>query len=114
MNAFKNTVCCSRCDNTRYYYVLQACLIGQGNLLGEPVPIERAAEHIFGLVLMNDWSARDIQKWEGVPLGPFNAKNWVRVEGGERDLEVAEYEKKTGTGEGEAGQWEMRACLLGP
>ena len=56
---------------------LQACLIGPGNAHGEPIPIERAPDHIFGLVLMNDWSARDIQKWEGVPLGPFLAKNWV-------------------------------------
>eukprot|EP00798_Chlamydomonas_sp_ICE-L_P028732 gene28732-31909_t len=54
-----------------------ACLIGPGNTLGEPIPIEKAAEHIFGLVVMNDWSARDIQKWEGVPLGPFLAKNWA-------------------------------------
>lgn len=44
--------------------------------LGEPVPINEADKHIFGLVLMNDWSARDIQKWEYVPLGPFLAKNF--------------------------------------
>lgn len=43
--------------------------------LGQPVPIERADEHIFGMVLVNDWSARDIQKWEYVPLGPFGSKN---------------------------------------
>ncbi|XP_043199559.1 fumarylacetoacetase-like [Amphibalanus amphitrite] len=48
---------------------------GQGNALGDPVPIERAQDHIFGMTLMNDWSARDIQKWEYVPLGPFTAKN---------------------------------------
>jgi fumarylacetoacetase len=41
------------------------------------VPIDRADEHIFGLVLVNDWSARDIQKWEYQPLGPFNAKNFA-------------------------------------
>lgn len=52
-------------------------LTGNGNLLGEPIPVERAREHIFGLVLVNDWSARDIQKWEYVPLGPFLAKNWA-------------------------------------
>ncbi|MDZ7772541.1 MAG: fumarylacetoacetase [Balneolaceae bacterium] len=52
-------------------------LTGGGNLLGEPIPVERAREHIFGLVLVNDWSARDIQKWEYVPLGPFLAKNWA-------------------------------------
>ena len=53
-----------------------AFLIGPGNSLGEPVPIDRAADHIFGLVLMNDWSARDIQTWEYQPLGPFLAKNF--------------------------------------
>jgi fumarylacetoacetase len=50
--------------------------IGSGNALGEPIPIAQAEEHIFGLVLVNDWSARDIQKWEYVPLGPFLAKNF--------------------------------------
>lgn len=46
------------------------------NALGRPVPIGQAENHIFGYVLMNDWSARDIQTWEYVPLGPFNAKNF--------------------------------------
>jgi fumarylacetoacetase len=50
--------------------------IGTGNVLGEPISIDQAAEHIFGVVLVNDWSARDIQKWEYVPLGPFLAKNF--------------------------------------
>jgi fumarylacetoacetase len=53
-----------------------AFLIGSGNLLGKPVLIDRAIDHIFGLVLMNDWSARDIQAWEYQPLGPFLAKNF--------------------------------------
>lgn len=48
---------------------------GPGNKLGEPIPINRAQDAIFGYVLMNDWSARDIQRWEYVPLGPFGAKN---------------------------------------
>ncbi len=52
-------------------------LTGDANVLGEPLPIEEAKKHIFGLVLVNDWSARDIQKWEYVPLGPFLAKNWA-------------------------------------
>jgi fumarylacetoacetase len=51
-------------------------LIGPGNELGRPIPIAQATEHIFGLVLVNDWSARDIQAWEYVPLGPFLAKNF--------------------------------------
>ena len=48
----------------------------KGNDLGQPVPVNQADEHVFGYVLMNDWSARDIQVWEYVPLGPFNAKNF--------------------------------------
>jgi fumarylacetoacetase len=52
------------------------CLIGPGNELGEPIPADRAVDHIFGLALVNDWSARDIQRWEYVPLGPFLAKNF--------------------------------------
>ena len=52
-------------------------LVGPGTELGAPVPIERAADHIFGLVLVNDWSARDIQQWEYVPLGPFLGKNFA-------------------------------------
>ena len=51
-------------------------MIGRGNALGEPIPIEKADEHIFGVVLMNDWSARDIQAWEYVPLGPFLGKSF--------------------------------------
>ncbi|KAK5100474.1 hypothetical protein LTS08_005223 [Lithohypha guttulata] len=47
------------------------------NQMGQPVPIAEAEENIFGLVLLNDWSARDIQAWEYVPLGPFNAKNFA-------------------------------------
>ena len=59
------------------YELEMAFLIGPDNLLGKAVPIERAANHIFGLVLMNDWSARDIQAWEYQPLGPFLAKNFA-------------------------------------
>jgi fumarylacetoacetase len=51
--------------------------VGPGNALGQPVPVGEAEEHIFGLVLVNDWSARDIQRWEYRPLGPFLAKNFA-------------------------------------
>jgi len=51
-------------------------LIGPGNGLGEPISMAQAEEHIFGLVLVNDWSARDHQTWEYQPLGPFLAKNF--------------------------------------
>jgi fumarylacetoacetase len=58
------------------YELEMAFLIGLPNSLGEPVPIDRAVDHIFGFVLMNDWSARDVQAWEYQPLGPFLAKNF--------------------------------------
>jgi fumarylacetoacetase len=51
--------------------------VGPGTRLGEPIPIDRAPDHIFGMVLVNDWSARDIQAWEYVPLGPFLSKNFA-------------------------------------
>jgi fumarylacetoacetase len=51
--------------------------VGRGNELGTPVPLEEAEAHIFGLCLLNDWSARDIQAWEYQPLGPFLAKNFA-------------------------------------
>ncbi|ULC60938.1 fumarylacetoacetase [Flaviramulus sp. BrNp1-15] len=54
-----------------------AFITTDANDLGEPIPIAEAEEYIFGLVLLNDWSARDIQKWEYVPLGPFLAKNFA-------------------------------------
>ncbi|KAF3349236.1 hypothetical protein VdG2_02672 [Verticillium dahliae VDG2] len=50
--------------------------VSRGNALGAPVAVADAEDSIFGYVLMNDWSARDIQQWEYVPLGPFNAKNF--------------------------------------
>lgn len=53
-----------------------AAFVSTPNKLGQPVSVDEAEDHIFGLVLMNDWSARDIQAWEYVPLGPFNAKNF--------------------------------------
>ena len=51
-------------------------IVGKGNALGEPIACEDAEAHIFGMVLLNDWSARDIQQWEYVPLGPFNSKGF--------------------------------------
>ncbi|KAI8068287.1 hypothetical protein BC940DRAFT_299617 [Gongronella butleri] len=50
--------------------------VGKGNKLGQRIDVADAKDHIFGLVLMNDWSARDIQAWEYVPLGPFLGKNF--------------------------------------
>ena len=51
--------------------------VGAGTALGEPVSVDRAMAHVFGMVLVNDWSARDIQRWEYVPLGPFLGKNFA-------------------------------------
>ncbi len=77
--------------------------VGKSSNLGEPVPIEDAEKHVLGLALVNDWSARDIQRWEYQPLGPFLAKSfgtsvspWVvtldalepfRIEGAKQDPE---------------------------
>jgi fumarylacetoacetase len=89
-----------------------AFVIGDGNALGEPISVAEAERHIFGLVLMNDWSARDIQQWEYVPLGPFTSKSfatsispWVvtldalepfRVEGPPQNPEPLAYLRQTG------------------
>lgn len=51
--------------------------VGPGNALGEPIALDEAEEHVFGLCLVNDWSARDIQAWEYVPLGPFLGKSFL-------------------------------------
>src|SRR5215472_517712 len=58
------------------YELELAVWIGPGNGLGEPIPIAEAADHVFGLGLLNDWSARDVQSWESQPLGPFLGKNF--------------------------------------
>ena len=89
-----------------------AFITTDANVLGEPIPIEEAEDYIFGLVLFNDWSARDIQKWEYVPLGPFLAKNfassispWIvtldalepfRVQSPEQDPEPLPYLRQRG------------------
>ncbi|MEY2692147.1 MAG: Fumarylacetoacetase [Bacteroidota bacterium] len=54
-----------------------AFITTDANVMGENIPVHEAEEYIFGMVLLNDWSARDIQKWEYVPLGPFLAKNFA-------------------------------------
>ncbi len=52
-------------------------VVGAGNELGTPIPVDEAERHIFGMVLLNDWSARDLQQWEAAPLGPFNSKTFA-------------------------------------
>jgi fumarylacetoacetase len=59
------------------YELEMGLFIGPGNALGQPIPIAEAEQHIFGMCLVNDWSARDIQSWEYQPLGPFLAKSFA-------------------------------------
>ena len=59
------------------YELEVAFVMGPGNEMGDRIDIESSRDHLFGVMLMNDWSARDIQKWEYQPLGPFNAKNFA-------------------------------------
>jgi fumarylacetoacetase len=86
-------------------------VVGMHSHLGDPVPVERFAEHVFGVCLVNDWSARDIQAWEYVPLGPFLGKSfattvspWIlplaaldqaRVRPPSRDAKLLEYLTET-------------------
>ncbi|KAI9670668.1 MAG: hypothetical protein M1831_005888 [Alyxoria varia] len=88
-----------------------AAFVCKPNVMGDPIDVNKAEEHLFGVVLMNDWSARDVQSWEYVPLGPFNAKNfgtsispWVvlmdalepfRAKGIENDTEALAYLKQS-------------------
>ncbi len=58
------------------YELELAVWVGPGNALGEPIPIAQATDHLFGLGLFNDWSARDVQQWESQPLGPFLGKSF--------------------------------------
>ena len=89
-----------------------AFITGEGKPLGDNISTDEADDYIFGMVIFNDWSARDIQKWEYVPLGPFLAKNfassispWIvtldalepfRCEGEEQEIEVLPYLKYEG------------------
>jgi fumarylacetoacetase len=87
-------------------------IIGKNSKLGESIPVEKTEDYIFGKVLFNDWSARDIQKWEYVPLGPFLAKSfasslspWVvtmealepfKIKGPKQEPKVLPYLEKNG------------------
>jgi fumarylacetoacetase len=59
------------------YELELGAFVGPGNPMGQPIPIAKAEDHLFGVCLLNDWSARDIQSWEYQPLGPFLAKNFA-------------------------------------
>ncbi len=89
-----------------------AFITTDANNLGQPIPVDKAEDYIFGMVLFNDWSARDIQRWEYVPLGPFLGKNfassvspWIvtmdalepfRCEGPEPEQPLLDYLKQKG------------------
>ena len=66
-----------RASRSLDYELEVGVFVGRGNELGRPIPIADAEDHVFGLCLLNDWSARDIQSWEYQPLGPFLAKNFA-------------------------------------
>lgn len=53
-----------------------AFIVGKPSAMGEPIPVSEAPDYLFGMVLLNDWSARDFQQWESAPLGPFNSKSF--------------------------------------
>lgn len=92
--------------------VEMAFVVGKNTTLGSTIPVDRAEEYIFGMMLFNDWSARDIQRWEYVPLGPFLGKNfgstvspWIvtmealepfRTKSPEQEPEVLEYLRSEG------------------
>jgi fumarylacetoacetase len=59
------------------YELELGAFLGPGNAMGQPIPVANAEDHLFGVCLLNDWSARDIQSWESQPLGPFLAKNFA-------------------------------------
>jgi fumarylacetoacetase len=99
-------------SKTMDFELEMAFITGKATELGEHVTVEKAEEHIFGMVIFNDLSARDIQKWEYVPLGPFLGKNfgsvvspWIvtldalepfRVSGAKQEPEVLPYLKSKG------------------
>jgi fumarylacetoacetase len=85
------------------YELEVGAFVGHGNGIGHPIPISEAREHLFGLCLVNDWSARDIQSWEYQPLGPFLAKNfattvspWVVTLDALEPFRVPAYERPAG------------------
>jgi fumarylacetoacetase len=96
------------------YEVELGALLGPGNELGQSIPLQEAQQHIAGVCLVNDWSARDIQRWEYQPLGPFLAKNfatsvspWLvtmealapfRASGREHDVPLLPYLQEAGEG----------------
>lgn len=89
------------------YELEMAFVIGKNSTLGQPITVDEAEEYIFGFLLFNDWSARDIQSWEYIPLGPFLSKNfmssvspWIvttealapfRTKGPEKDIPLLPY-----------------------
>lgn len=80
------------------YELELGAFVGQGNASGQPIPLHDAQRHVFGYCLLNDWSVRDVQRWESTPLGPFLAKNlattispWIVTEEALRPFRVAAF-----------------------
>ena len=68
--------------STRLDYELEiGAYVALGNRMGDAIPLSNAEEHLFGLCLLNDWSARDMQSWEYQPLGPFSPKSFATTVG---------------------------------
>lgn len=85
------------------YELEVGCFVGAGNEDGRPIPIQEAERHLFGLCLVNDWSARDLQAWEYQPLGPFLAKSfattvspWIVTREALEPFRVPSYERPEG------------------
>ena len=76
MSVDQKTPTWSQCQRLDFELEMGA-VVGKGSKLGFPIKVKDAPDHIFGFTLLNDWSARDIQVWEYVPLGPFGAKNFA-------------------------------------
>ncbi len=85
------------------YELELGAFIGRGNALGEPLALDEAAERLFGYCLLNDWSVRDVQRWESTPLGPFLAKSlstsispWVVTEEAMRPFRAPAFRRPEG------------------
>jgi fumarylacetoacetase len=76
ITADQKTATWSECKKLDFELEVGA-FVAKGNPMGTPIKVKDAHNHIFGFTILNDWSARDIQVWEYVPLGPFNAKNFI-------------------------------------
>ena len=100
------------------YELEVGAFLGPGNAMGEPIPIGQASDHLFGVCLLNDWSARDMQTWEYQPLGPFLAKSFATSISPEVPFRGAVFRSTASSNallvprrdSGRAGRGHIRAC----